>query len=54
MIGLAWKILPIASGFFFAVSHPDISKEINDTVTPIAYFIKDAVLGTLAYIGALI
>lgn len=54
MIGLAWKILPIATGFFFATAHPDVSKEINDTLTPIAYFIKDAILGTLSYIGALI
>ena len=54
MIGLAWKIIPVASGFFFAVSHPTISKEINDTITPIAYFIKDAVLGALAFLGGLV
>ena len=54
MIGILWKIIPVASGFFFAVSHPDVSKEINDTLTPIAYFIKDAILGGLAFLGGLI
>lgn len=54
MISLAWKIIPVASGFFFAVSNPDVSKEISDTITPIAYFIKDTVLGALTFIGGLI
>ncbi len=54
MIGIIWKVIPVASGFFFAVGHPTLSKEISDTITPIAYEIKDALLGVLAYIGGLI
>lgn len=54
MIGIIWKVIPVASGFFFAVGHPDISKEISDTITPIAYFIKDALLGTLTFLGGLV
>lgn len=54
MIGIVWKIIPIATGFFFAVSHPDVSQEIYKALTPIAYFIKDTVLGFLAYIGELV
>ncbi len=54
MIGILWKIIPVASGFFFAVSHPDISKEINDELTPIGIYIKDAVFGALAFVGGLI
>lgn len=54
MIGILWKVIPVASGFFFAVSHPDVSKEINDELTPIAYYIKDAIFSTLAFLGGLI
>jgi len=54
LIGIIWKIIPVASGFFFAVGHPTLSKEISDTITPIAYEIKDALLGFIGYLGALI
>ncbi len=53
MIGIVWKVIPVATGFFFAVGHPDLAKEIADTITPIAYQIKDAVLGGLGYLGGL-
>jgi len=53
-LGILWKVIPIATGFFFAVSHPDISQEIYKALTPIAYFIKDTVLGGLTYLGGLI
>ncbi len=52
--GLLWKIIPVATGFIFAVSHPELSKEISETLTPIVYFLKDAILGGFAYIGGLI
>lgn len=54
MLGIVWKILPAFSGFFFAVGNPDLSKEISDALTPIGYYLKDTVLGFLAYIGELI
>lgn len=54
MIGILWKIIPVATGFFFAVSHPDVSQEIYKALTPIAYFIKDAIVGGLAFLGGLI
>jgi hypothetical protein len=56
MIGLGtlWKIIPVASGFFFAVGHPDLSREISDTITPIGYQLKDAILGFITYLGVLI
>ena len=54
MIGIIWKIIPVASGFFFAVGNPDLSKEINDKVTPIGIYLKDAIFGTLSYIGGLV
>lgn len=52
--GLLWKIIPIASGFFFAVGHPELSKEISETITPIGYQLKDAILGFITYLGGII
>ena len=54
LFGVLWKILPAFSGFFFAVSNPELSKEIKDGLTPIGYYLKDGVFGSLAYIGELI
>jgi len=54
LIGILWKVIPVASGFFFAVGHPDLSKEINAEITPIGYYIKDAIFGALAFLGGLI
>jgi len=54
LIGIIWKVIPVASGFFFAVGNPDLSTEINEKITPIGIHIKDGVLGFLTYIGGLI
>jgi len=53
LIHIVWKIIPLATGFFFAVGHPELSKEISETLTPIGYQIKDAILGGITYLGGI-
>ena len=53
-LGIVWKIIPAFSGFFFAVGHPELSKEISDTLTPIGYQVKDVLLGGVVYLGGII
>ena len=53
-LGIVFKIIPVASGFFFAVSHPDLSQEINEGLQPIWVYAQDAILNALAWLGALV
>ena len=50
-LGVIWKIIPAFSGFFFAVSNPELSKEIADALIPIGIYAKDAFLGALVFLG---